>query len=134
MNDDAERTAIAEAGKAFWNAHESGDADALAVLVTDSAVLFAPGMEEVRGRDALRDAAQQMFAMMTIGDFTIIEQELEVRGSSAYELATYSETIQIGDGDATPVRGRYLLVWRKEADGAWRVDRNLFHFITQAPF
>jgi ketosteroid isomerase-like protein len=103
-------------------------------LVTDSAVLFAPGMEEVRGRDALKIAAQQMFEMMTISDFNIIAQELTVHGSVAYELATYSETLQVGDGDPTPVRGRYLLVWRQEADGAWRVDRNMFHFITPAPF
>jgi len=38
------------------------------------------------------------------------------------------------DGDATPVRGRYLIVWRQEEDGTWRVDRNMFHFITPAPF
>ncbi len=125
---------IAEVRQAFWDAHERGDATALAELVTETGVLLGPGMEEVRGRDALRDAAEQMFGMMTIRDFTILSLEVEVHGSSAYELATYSETIQVGDGDATAVRGRYLIVWRQEEGGMWRVDRNMFHFITPAPF
>jgi len=131
---DSAEAAIAEARRAFWDAHERGDADALVELATDDAALFAPGMEEVRGRDALRDAARQMFDAMTVEDFTIIQQEVEVHGSSAYELTTYSETLQMGDGDPTPVRGRYLIVWRQGEDGTWRVHRNLFHFITPSPF
>jgi len=45
----AEREAIAEARSAFWDAHEEGNAGALAAVLTDSAVLWAPGMNEVRG-------------------------------------------------------------------------------------
>lgn len=131
---DAAKVAIAETRQAFWDAHEMGDADALVELMTDDAALFAPGMEEVRGRDALLEAARQMFEVMTVEDFAIIDQEVEVHGSSAYELTTYSETLQMGDGDPTPVRGRYLIVWKQGEDGTWRVHRNLFHFITPSPF
>lgn len=125
---------IAEVRNAFWEAHERGDAEALASAVTEDAVLFAPGMDDVSGRDALREAARQMFSAWTIEDFTIVEQEMRVHLPFAYELATYTETITVGDGPAAAVRGRYLLVWRKDDDGVWRVNRNMFHFITPAPF
>jgi uncharacterized protein (TIGR02246 family) len=125
---------IAEARSAFWEAHEQGDAEALASAVTEDAVLLAPGMDDVRGRDALREAARQMFSAWTIEDFTIVEQEMRIHLPFAYELATYTETIRIADSSPRLVRGRYLLIWHKDDDGVWRVDRNMFHFITPAPF
>jgi uncharacterized protein (TIGR02246 family) len=130
---EAARAAIAEAREAFWDAHLQGNADALADLVTPDAVLLAQGMEEVSGREAIRDAARQMFDAMTITDFAVLSQEMDVHDSVAYELATYSETLRMGDADEATVRGRYLIVWRQESDGHWRVHRNQFHFVTPPP-
>ena len=48
------RPEIDTARDAFWEAHEQGDAEALASLVTADALLWGPGMDEVRGRDAIR--------------------------------------------------------------------------------
>ena len=74
-----------------------------------------------------------MFDAMTISDFAILSQEMDVHDAVAYELATYSETLRMGDAEAATVRGRYLIVWRLEADGRWRVHRNQFHFVTEPP-
>lgn len=53
-------------------------------------------------------------------------------GHVAYELATYSETLTHEGAEPSPVRGRYLLVWKRDADGQWRVHRNMFQFISGA--
>jgi hypothetical protein len=63
------RPDIDAAQAAFWAAHEEGDAEALAALVTDQAVLWGPGMDEVSGREGLRAAAEGMFSAMSISDF-----------------------------------------------------------------
>jgi ketosteroid isomerase-like protein len=103
-------------------------AAALASLVTDDGLLWAPGMEEVRGRGTMLAAAQGMFSAMSISDFEIESTELDIHGDRAYELTTYSETITPTGGPASQARGRYLIVWQKESAG-WRVHRNMFHFI-----
>jgi uncharacterized protein (TIGR02246 family) len=126
------RPDIDAAQAAFWAAHEEGDAEALAALVTDQAVLWGPGMDEVSGREGLRAAAEGMFSAMSISDFEIQSRELTVHGDIAYELATYSETVTYQGAEPSAVTGRYLIVWRKEADGAWRVHRNMFHFVSGA--
>jgi len=120
---------IDAARTAFWDAHEQGDASALADLVTDDAVLWAPGMEDASGRAFIRTAAEGMFAAMSISDFEIESYEVQLHDALAYELATYSETLTPRDGQASVVRGRYLIVWRRDSDGRWRVHRNMFHFI-----
>lgn len=124
------RPDIDAARAAFWAAHEEGDAEALAALVTEDAVLWAQGMEEVSGREALHATAEGMFSAMAISDFEIDSRELTVHGGIAYELATYSETITYEGAEPSAVRGRYLIVWKREADGAWRVHRNMFHFVS----
>lgn len=126
------RPDIDAAQAAFWAAHEEGDAQALTALLTDEAILWAPGMEEVSGREALYAAVEGMFAAMTISDFEIDSRELAVHGDLAYELATYSETLTYQGAEPSAVRGRYLIVWKREADGAWRVHRNMFHFVSGA--
>lgn len=126
------RVNIDAAQAAFWEAHEQGDAEALAALVTDDALLWAPGMDEVGGREAIHAAAEGMFAAMSISDFDIESRELVVHGDTAYELATYSETLTYKGAAPSAVRGRYLIVWKRDVDGEWRVHRNMFHFVTGA--
>ena len=120
---------ISAARAVFWKAHEQGDAQALAAIVTEDAVLWAPGMEEVRGRPAILSAAEGMFAAMDISNFEIESREVDIHGNLAYELATYSETLTYKGAEPASAQGRYLIVWRKDADGNWRVHRNMFHFI-----
>ena len=120
---------IAAVRDAFWAAHERGDAAALASLVTEDGLLWAPGMEEVRGREAVLAAAEGMFSAMSVSAFEIESTELEIHGDRAYELTTYSETITPTGGPASQARGRYLIVWQRGSSG-WRVHRNMFHFIT----
>lgn len=126
------REVIDTARAAYWAAHENGDADALADLVTEDAILWAPGMEEVRGRSAIRAAAQAMFTALRVTAFEIDSRELTVHGELAYELATYSETLAYEGTEPSPVRGRYMIVWKREDDGQWSVHRNMFHFVSGA--
>jgi uncharacterized protein (TIGR02246 family) len=121
------RSEIERARDEFWDVHGRGDAAALAGFLTDDAVLMAPGMPDIRSRAAIRTTAEQMFAGMRIADFKIHSSEIDVCGDTAYEVSTYSETLHPSVGTATPVQGRYLIVWKRGTDGRWRIHRNLFN-------
>jgi uncharacterized protein (TIGR02246 family) len=124
---DQRRSEIEEARSAFWEAHGRGDARALAALVTEDAILMAPGMPDIRGRGAIRNTAEQMFAALSISDFKIERSEIEVLRDTAYEVTSYSETLRPTGGKPDSVQGRYLIVWKRGRDGVWRVHRNLFN-------
>lgn len=118
---------VTRASDQVWAAHERGDPLGLAAMVTEDAILMVPGYPDVRGRTAIQEAAQQMFASTQIIDFKVEQREIQVLADSAYELAWYSETLRGRDGSSTPVRGRYLIVWKRGTDGNWRIHRNLFN-------
>ena len=119
---------IENVGNRLWAAHEQGDAAALADLVTDDAVLMVPGFPDVRGRDAIRAAADGMFKTTRIENFKIKRREIRVVGDEAYELAWYSEVMRPQQGEPRHLDGRYLIVWKRDAAGHWLVHRNLFNF------
>ena len=128
--DEKAKVEIAAARDAFWAAHGKADAKALANLLTPDARLLAPGMEDVRGREAIEAAATQMFQSLAVEGFTIESSEITVHGDSACELTTYSETLRPRGGQPTPAKGRYLIVWQRDSRGQWKVHRNMFNFIT----
>lgn len=117
---ETEEAEVQRASDQVWAAHERGDAPGLAALVTEDAILMVPGFPDVVGRSAIQEAAQQMFASTQIADFRVHRREIEVVGDSAYELAWYSETLRAQNGSSRPVQGRYLIVWKRGSDNAWR--------------
>jgi ketosteroid isomerase-like protein len=49
--------------------------------------------------------------------------EIEAAGDLAYERGSVAQTIQAGDEAPVTDRSRYLAVWRRHADGAWKCVR-----------
>lgn len=127
---DADRAAIIEASDAFMRAHEEGDAAAVVQMFTTDGRLMAPGAEDAEGREALLQMAEGFFASVDIRDFELVSRELTIHGDAAYELASYTETLQSAGEAPASVAGRYLIVWHRQPDGSWKVHRNMFNFTT----
>ncbi len=103
---------------------QSPDPTAWVYSYTEDAVFVAPGAPAVRGRDALLQMAKAMKPMSSVAI-------LPVRTEGSGELAAvyFSGSWVNGRppeaGSVSKVRG--ILVWRKEADGQWRVAQELLH-------
>lgn len=123
---------IREASDRFWAARERGDAPAFADQFTEDGILMIPGMSDAVGRDAIRDLSQRRFASVKTAGFKVHRREIDVAGDAAYEVAWYSET-STSSGESYRMEGRYLNVWKRDADGAWRVQRNLYNFSAANP-
>jgi steroid delta-isomerase-like uncharacterized protein len=89
---------------------EAGDADALASLYAEDAVLVHPLTGEVRGREAIKQSEQELFDAFT-------EIEVEVRSiladenRAALELvlrATNTGDIDLGEGQVLPATRRRI--------------------------
>lgn len=124
---DAEvRAAIAAASAEFARALVAGDAHAAAAVFTaDGEVIpttrrgFITGREEIEAYNASRLATRRYL------EVTFTTVGLEVSGDLAWETGTNSITMQQGEAAAVTLTGRYLVVWKREQDGRWRMRVDL---------
>jgi uncharacterized protein (TIGR02246 family) len=110
------------ANAAFDSAYRSGDADAVAALMTADAVISAEGIPDVAGRDVIRDVLGRFFATSRVQAFTLQPIELKVAGDMAFERGTFIYSAGPTEGDATTRTGRYTLLRLREG-GTWRMHR-----------
>ena len=123
-------SAITAESSAFWDAHEEGNSAKLAGFFAEDGAYWPQGARTFKGRNDIGAAAKGMFAVLAITDFKIESQELQVHGAVVYELTTYSHTLTPKGGQPNPTRGRYLIVWKRDADDRWRVHLLMNHFIS----
>jgi len=96
-----------------------GDVDAYAAMFTEDAVLLFPG-EFIKGRDRLRERQRQIFDQIEVLDGSIHTLSVEASGELAYEVGRFQYSVA-GRADRRKVNlsGRFLAIWRKQADGTW---------------
>ena len=116
---------IAAASRAFSTAYVSGDVKTLGELYTIDAVLLPPN-RDVRGRDAIRQYFTPRPNRKQVAH-TMDSTELLVDGDTAIDMGTWNSTWQRDDEPAQTASGRYLIVWRRGTDGAWRMQYDMWH-------
>lgn len=102
-----------------------GDIDALASIFAKDAWQMPPNNPPLVGREAIR-----AFWRNAVGwgrwTFTLAVQAVEVSGPIAVERGKYVLTFAAGPGAPPGMasfedRGNYLVHWRHEPDGEWRI-------------
>jgi uncharacterized protein (TIGR02246 family) len=118
----ANEAAIQAAGDLLAQAAEAKDLEKCMSLYVDDPVLFLPGAPAVIGKDALRKAWQQFLGVQSLKlatSGTIID--VANSGDLAFERGSYSNTITDAKGKTTTETGKLVLVWKKQADGSWKI-------------
>jgi uncharacterized protein (TIGR02246 family) len=110
----------------FTAAFNGGDATSLAKLYTENAVLLPPDARRVDGRQEIQKFWQGAFDA-GVTDMTIEIVESEARGDIAYETGAYSLKAPGEDGELVAVSGKYIVVWKRGADGQWRLHRDIWN-------
>ncbi len=112
LRSDAEWAAVASEGR---------DLERILSFWTDDAVVLAPGLPAVVGKDALR---QYVKGSMEIPGFKITWTSTDVTfspdGQLAYLLSRNAVTMNTLNGTPSTTEGRAVTIWRREADGEWR--------------
>jgi ketosteroid isomerase-like protein len=74
-----------------------------------------------------RSAIPALFSPLTVSDFRMTPDEIDGRGDLAFARGTYSWTVRIGDGEPAPDSGKWLTIWRKQADGTWLLSQDIWN-------
>jgi ketosteroid isomerase-like protein len=117
--------AIAAAGKAFSEAYVRNDTAALGRVYSDSAVLLPPN-NEIRGRTAIQRYFAWGSGYRQLAH-SMAPERLTISGDMAVDIGTWTSTGQRGDAEPTTASERYLIVWVREDDGAWRILYDIWH-------
>jgi len=115
-----ERQAIAEANVKFSEAFISGDASALANLYTEDAWLMSQTGDIFKGRDGIEAYWAGAF-QMGMKEVALTTVDIMKMDDMVGEFGKADLTIKPEGQDEINDVGRYLVMWKKAADGAWKL-------------
>jgi len=127
-NTDEVRVAIAAIDKKFMEDANRGDAAAGAAAYTDNAILMPPNHSPLEGKQAIEKYLTEIASQFQASNFQLYILEVDVQGDTAIVRGTYSANFTIPGVDAPMEdRGKTLQVWKKQADGSWKIHRDIWN-------
>lgn len=119
----SDNAAIRAAEDVLARAFEDPDPTAWVSCYTEDAIFAGPGAPTIEGRAELLAVAPQIAisSMEIVAESTI--------GAGDFAATTGRATWVSGpkDSGAASIRRRFLMVWRRDADGRWRIARELLN-------
>ena len=114
---------IEEANTELEAAYVEGDAGRLAALFTEDAVVMPNGAPSIPGRQAVATLFERILSVNTVARYQLVVEELEVYRNTAYERGVYDYLAISASQDTTAEQGRYIMLRKKSANGAWLIHR-----------
>jgi uncharacterized protein (TIGR02246 family) len=111
---------LAEQWQAAFN---KGDAATVASNYKDDAVIFPPGGDMVKGRQAIQDFWAEAAKGISIVSFKVTD--VKALGQNAARDEGYATVKTKGDNPHESV-GKYVLVWEKQ-NGKWMIDSDIWN-------
>jgi uncharacterized protein (TIGR02246 family) len=115
------RQAIEETNARFVEAFKAGDAATIASLYGETAKMLPPDATEIAGREAIQ-AEWQSWIDGGLKDLTLEAKEVEADGDLAYEIGWFTLQAPTETNDMATASGNYVVVWKRGADGTWRLQ------------
>jgi uncharacterized protein (TIGR02246 family) len=123
---------VTEAVLATWDEYVAStltnDVDRRLALWADEGVILRPGQPPVEGKEAIHDRVARSFGKNTYEDMTIDNVEVEVSGDMAFARGIYTvKAVDNETGAPVHVDGTYMSIFKKQADGTWKLYRDMTH-------
>jgi ketosteroid isomerase-like protein len=122
----SDSVAILAAARAFSAAYVRGDAGAMAELYTEDAAIFPDLSPAIVGRGPIR----QYWTLppnRRVTRHVLMPDRVEIIGDVAHDYGRFEVS---GETDGTawgPSSGKYVVVWRRGADGHWRMFLDMWN-------
>lgn len=121
-----DKVAINRTRNAYVSAWRAANADDIAKLYANDALVLYPNQPAVAGRDAILDYFKAFFAEFGQEGFELTSAEIEVAGQWAFDRGSYRWKGQPrAGGDPIEDHGKYLVILQRQSDGSWKVARDM---------
>lgn len=108
-------------------AENAGDPSVFEELLADDAVIQAPGLPAIEGRDACLNFVREVLAgLHALYEREVLceSAELMVQGDVVIDRGRFSQTLTPRDGaHPSHEEGHYLWLYRRQPDDSWRLAR-----------
>ncbi|MBK5291989.1 MAG: SgcJ/EcaC family oxidoreductase [Acidobacteriia bacterium] len=123
-----DESAIQELEAAWTKTAEAKDAAGFVSYYSDDASVLAPNAPVATGAEPIRSTISQLFALPGFS-LTFKSNKVEVArgGDLAYSHGAYSMTMNDPKGSLLTDKGKFLTVFRKNAEGKWKVVADMFN-------
>lgn len=122
------KAGIEKANQSWMEAMKKQDAEGVAALYAEDALLLAPNAPAIQGREGARNFfASAMNA--GIKEVKLYTEEVDGDGQFAIERGTYE---MYADGNTVADKGKYIVHW-KNINGEWKFYRDMFNSDMPAP-
>jgi ketosteroid isomerase-like protein len=114
---DANEKAVRDADEQWSKVAAAKDLDKTVSFYADGAVVLPPNQAAVTTKDGIRNLWKGFFDSLTDISWKTSRVEMAKSGDMGYLIGTYEMTLKDGSKD----KGKYCEVWKKQADGKWKV-------------
>jgi len=124
----ADEAAIKASDEQWSAAAGKHDVDAAVAPYAEDAVLLPPNAPLAKDPKSIREAWAGMLGPNVAVSWTASKIEVAKAGDLAYSYGTYAMAItDPKGGPAINDRGKFLEIWRKQADGKWKCIVDTFN-------
>jgi uncharacterized protein (TIGR02246 family) len=120
------RRAIRAANRKFGDGIRKGDPSAVGDLYTEDAILMPPNNEMIRGRHGT-EGFWGAAIKMGVRDAVLKTIELRVVADEVHEVGNYALKIQPEGKKAFEDKGKYIVIWKRDAEGRWKLHRDIWN-------
>ncbi|MBN1665131.1 MAG: SgcJ/EcaC family oxidoreductase [Deltaproteobacteria bacterium] len=124
---DREKAAIDKVRLGFNAAYNESSASGIAGLLMYDAVWMPPGEPSVVGRNSIKARYEKFFSHVS-STFELKTGNIQLLGNWAFLSGDWSRVDKpSGGGQNRNISGHYLMILRKQPDGAWRIVRDIWN-------
>ena len=104
------------------------DVDKTASYYSDDVLVLPPNMAAIQGKQQARAMWQGMFSVPGFGGgWKVSKVEVARSGDLAYVTGAYELSETDANGKPATDKGKYLEIWKKQADGNWKCTVDMFN-------
>jgi uncharacterized protein (TIGR02246 family) len=122
----ADAKALAKLDDDWSKAAGTRDAKKVAAFYTEDAVVYPPNEPMAAGRAAAEKVWARYFAEPTY-EVSWQTTAAGITGDLGFTAGTYEDSYQGADGKSVASKGKYLCVWKKQADGSWKAVHDMWN-------
>lgn len=108
------------------------DPDRIASYYTPDAILYPPGQPLIIGQAAAKKLWADLFADTS---YMFNWETLRTGVAKSYDLGfttgNYEASFQGPSGERVREIGKYVLIWKKQKDGSWKVSQHMWNLDTK---
>lgn len=124
----ADETALRTLDEEWSRSVTSRDVEKVISYYADDAVVMPPNIPTLAGKDSIRTLWRSMLeSPLFSGGWKATKVDVAQSGDLAYVSGNYEFKEQDAGGNQITDKGKYLVVWKKQADGSWKCVANMFN-------